>query len=67
MDGPSAEVAAVAVRLLGRMARPSSRDEFVDELLAAIRRVVPQDATEPQLRDYEAYLRDSPIAGGSGD
>jgi uncharacterized membrane protein len=43
------------------------RQGFLDELLTALCRVVPQDAPELQLRDYEAYLRDSPIAGGSGD
>jgi hypothetical protein len=65
-EGPSAKVAAVAVRLLARIAPPSMRQGFLDELLVALRRVVPPDTPELQLRDYEAYLRDSPIAGGSG-
>lgn len=65
-EGPSARMAAVAVRLLARVVPPSMRQGFLDELLAALRRVVPPDAPELQLRDYEVYLRDSPLAGGSG-
>jgi hypothetical protein len=42
------------------------REDFVDELLAAIRRVVPQDAAELQLREYKAYLRGSPTDGRNG-
>jgi hypothetical protein len=62
-DGPTAEAAAVAVRLLARLAPPSVRDDFVDELLAAVRRVVPQNAEALQLREYESYLGDRPTDG----
>jgi hypothetical protein len=64
-DGPSARSAAAAVRLLARLASPSARTGFVDELLAAIRRVIPADAKHLQLRDYEEYIRDSPTSGGA--
>jgi hypothetical protein len=64
-DGPSPDVAAVATRLLARLASPSARDGFVDELLAAIRRVVPRDAAQLQLREYEEYIRGNPTGGGS--
>jgi hypothetical protein len=63
-DGPSPEAAAVATRLLARLAPPSARDGFVDELLAAIRRVVPRDAAQLQLREYEEYIRGNPTGGG---
>lgn len=65
-DGPSAKAAAIAVRLLARIAPPSRRHGFVDELLAAIRGVVPPDSAELQLRAYEAYLRGSPADSGDG-
>ena len=65
-DGPSPQVAAVAVRLLARIAPPSTRQGFLDELLAALRKVVPPDAPELQLRGYEAYLRDSATPDGRG-
>jgi hypothetical protein len=63
-DGPSAEQAAVAVRLLARLALPGVRDDFVDELLAAIRRIRPSDDRQFQLERYEKYIRGRPTAPG---
>jgi hypothetical protein len=61
-DGPSSESVAVAVRLLARLAPPSARMSFVDELLVAIRRIAPAEAENLRLREYEVYLRESPIS-----
>jgi hypothetical protein len=63
-DGPSAEQAAVAVRLLARLAPPGMRDDFVDELLAAIRRIQPSDDGQFQLGRYETYMRGNPTIRG---
>lgn len=61
MDGPSPQSVAVAVRLLARLAPPSARTGFVDELLLVMRRVAPAEAENLHLRGYEAYLQESPI------
>lgn len=46
-DGSSVKQVAVALRLLARLAPPSARDDFVDELLAAIRRLQPREDEFP--------------------
>lgn len=53
-----AEALATAVRILTRIVRPGSRDEFVDELLEALRKRLPDGREMPAgFTSYDSYMR----------